>query len=652
MSESLRSLFLRISQLKWPIRGYKSTFLTYLAAVTVSSILSYFIAFALRFDFEVPSTWQEVRNQSLIWLVPLQLVCLFASGSLRPLVARLRWPDLIRVAGGIVVFTCILLFLWYHFQGEKTPPRAVIILQGCLMMPVVAFLQGATPYLYNFYRGEFGKRASAGRVRGRIIVIGTGYVAYWLVRQMQEEAGARRRVVGVVSVSCEPRYKGRFLCEAPVIGQLDELEFLVRKYDADRIIIGVPTLEADKIQQVVDTGRKLRVPVRIVPSPQEMLFGQVQAAQVRAVSLEDVLGRSVLDSDTPSIHKLISGKRILVTGAAGSIGSELCRQILSYGPEELYVLDNSEPSLYTLQQKLAASPIGANTVRPLLYSVRDANQLKQLLEKIRPALVFHSAALKHVPMMEMFPAEGLLTNTLGTINLARIAAEVSAEKFVFVSTDKAIRPTNAMGASKRMAEVLLLQVQQEIAKAGKSMEIISVRFGNVLRSSGSVVPLFEKQIRAGGPVTVTDPNVIRYFMSIPEAVGLVLQSATMGKSGDIFVLDMGEPMRIVDMAHRLITLYGLEPEHDIPIHIIGLRPGEKLFEELSYDSEVHLDTSHPRIWRLRPAAADGREAPGSISGEELHKALLKLLEEDRSSSPAVVKEKLAKLLPDYHPDWR
>lgn len=642
MSESLRLLLIKISQLKWPIRGYKSTFLAYLAAVTLCTVLAYFLAFALRFEFEVPASWQQIRNESLLWVVPLQLVCLFASGSLRPLVARLRWPDLIRVALGTTVFTCILLFLWYHFDGEKTPPRSVIILQNCLMLPVVAFLQGCTPYLYNLFRGEFGKRAAAGRVRGRVIIIGTGYVAYWLVRQLREEAGFRRRALGVVTVPGEPSPKTHFLAEVPIIGKFTELEFLIRKYDADQIIISVPTLDPEKIQKAVDIGRKLRVAVRIVPSPQEMLFGQVQVSQVRAVSLEDVLGRNVLDSDTPAIHQLVSGKRILVTGAAGSIGSELCRQILAYGPEALYVLDNSEPALYTLQQKLADSPIGSNVVRPLLYSVRDTRQMTELLEKIRPAIIFHSAALKHVPMMELFPAEGLLTNTLGTINLARIAATVGTEKFIFVSTDKAIRPTNAMGASKRLAEVLLLQVQQEVAASG--LEIISVRFGNVLRSSGSVIPLFEKQIRAGGPVTVTDPAIIRYFMSIPEAVGLVLQSATMGDAGDIFLLDMGEPMRIIDMARRLITLYGLEPDRDIQISIIGLRPGEKLFEELSYDSEIHLNTSHPRIWRLRPSATG--------SDTSLNEALLKLLEEDRSSSPVLIKEKIAKLLPDYQPDCR
>lgn len=652
MSESLRSLLIRIGQLKWPIRGYKSTFLTYLAAVTLCSVLTYYIAFALRFEFDIPSAWESIRDKSLLWLVPLQLVCLFAAGSLRPLVARMRWPDLIRIAFGIAIYTLILFFLWFHFDGEKTPPRSVIFLQSALILPVVALLQGCTPYLYHIYRGEFGKRASAGRIRGRIIIVGTGYVAYWLARQLREEAGGRRRAVGLVSVPQEPAYTKRFLAEVPVIGKLKDLEYLVRRYDADRIIIGVPTLEPESIQHIVDLGRKLRIAVRIVPSPQEMLFGQVQVSQVRSVSLEDVLGRNVLDSDTPSIHQLISGKRILVTGAAGSIGSELCRQILAYGPEELYVLDNSEPALYTLQQKLAASPIGANAVRPLLYSVRNAQQMKHLLQKIRPQIIFHSAALKHVPMMEMFPAEGLLTNTLGTINLARIAAEMGTEKFIFVSTDKAIRPTNAMGASKRLAEVLLLHVQQEVARAGSKLEIVSVRFGNVLRSSGSVIPLFEKQIRMGGPVTVTDPNIIRYFMSIPEAVGLVLQSATMGSAGDIFLLDMGEPMKIVDMAHRLITLYGLEPERDIQIRIIGLRPGEKLFEELSYDSEIHQNTSHPRIWRLRPSAADNSNEANRIDGEELNRAVLKLIEEDESSDAALIKNKLAKLLPDYHPDCR
>jgi FlaA1/EpsC-like NDP-sugar epimerase len=326
----------------------------------------------------------------------------------------------------------------------------------------------------------------------------------------------------------------------------------------------------------------------------ELAGGRVRASDIRPISVEDILGREPAKLDDDAIDAMVKGRVVLVTGAGGSIGSELCRQVAARSPARLIMLDQCEVLLYQAEQELIAAGAGA-LITPIVADVVDADRLRDVFIRFAPDLVLHAAAHKHVPMMESQPSEALKNNVLGTAVVAQLAAEYGADKFVLISSDKAVNPTNVMGASKRLAELVVQSMQ---ARAGSRTSFLAVRFGNVLGSSGSVIPIFRRQIAAGGPVTVTHPEVKRYFMTIPEAVGLVLQSATLGGGGDILILEMGEPLKIIDVARQLIELSGLRPDIDIEIRIIGLRPGEKLVEELQCEGEQYRPTEHPRVFRF------------------------------------------------------
>jgi FlaA1/EpsC-like NDP-sugar epimerase len=326
----------------------------------------------------------------------------------------------------------------------------------------------------------------------------------------------------------------------------------------------------------------------------ELAGGRVRASDIRPISVEDILGRAPARLDDEAIDAMVKGRTVLITGAGGSIGSELCRQVAARAPARLVILDQCEVLLYQAEQELIAAGAGA-LITPIVGDVADAARMREVFVRFRPSLVLHAAAHKHVPMMESQPAEALQNNVLGTAVVAGLAAEFAADKFVLISSDKAVNPTNVMGATKRLAELVVRSMQ---ARAGGRTAFLAVRFGNVLGSSGSVIPIFRRQIAAGGPVTVTHPDVKRYFMTIPEAVGLVLQSATLGAGGDILVLEMGQPLKIIDVARQLIELSGLRPDVDIEIRIVGLRPGEKLVEELQHEGEQYRPTEHARVFRF------------------------------------------------------
>jgi FlaA1/EpsC-like NDP-sugar epimerase len=375
-----------------------------------------------------------------------------------------------------------------------------------------------------------------------------------------------------------------------------------------------------------------------VPSLYELTTGK-PVSQLRRVEIEDLLGREAVALETEEIRGLLAEKTVMVTGAGGSIGNELSRQIASYGPRKLLLVDRSEGQLFQLEQQLIESGRG-HVIVPLVADVRDQGRMSRLMEGYSPSILFHAAAHKHVPMMEEQPGEAIKNNALATFELAELAASQGVERFIFISTDKAINPTNVMGATKRLAEMSILALQASDHHATK---FIAVRFGNVLGSSGSVIPTFRKQIDAGGPVRVTHPDVTRYFMTIPEAAGLVLQSAAQGAGGEIFTLDMGSPVRILDLARQLIHLSGLVPNKDIDIQFIGLRPGEKLFEELSYAGENVAPTTHPKIMRYL-----SQPVPLPLA-----RRILEQLTEDLDRLDAdLLKLALKKALPEYQPQFR
>jgi FlaA1/EpsC-like NDP-sugar epimerase len=422
----------------------------------------------------------------------------------------------------------------------------------------------------------------------------------------------------------------------PILGSPGMLRVANRALKLDELIVAMPSANRLRIREIVEEVQSLHLPCRILPSMQQVLEGKVSVTSIRPVDIEDLLGREPVALDSEKIRSLIASKVILVTGAGGSIGSELCRQIIHLQPARLLMIERCEAALFGIEQELVKGGYSAE-VLPLVMDVCDEISMRATLERHRPSVIFHAAAHKHVPLMEHQPGEAFRNNTQATTNLAQWSAERGVDRFVLISTDKAINPTNVMGVTKRLAEISLQALQ---GKPGVHTKLMAVRFGNVLGSSGSVIPTFKRQILEGGPVTVTHPDVTRYFMTIPEAVGLVLQASTLGTGGDIFVLDMGEPVKIVNVARHLIRLSGLEPDKDIEIQFTGLRPGEKLYEELNLSHESIKSTEHVKIRRYTSTMPDLAQWAQQIED---------LAAKTRVMEPIPLKLEFKKLVPEYLP---
>jgi FlaA1/EpsC-like NDP-sugar epimerase len=420
------------------------------------------------------------------------------------------------------------------------------------------------------------------------IIIGAGEAGAFLARDLQRR-GSSFSPVGFIDA--DPQKRGQIIAGLPVLGNDDELVGICRSVEAHVALIAIPSASGAHIRKYLDALSAINMEVRVLPSLRELAGGRIELGSLRSVELQDLLRREPIHLDEAGIATVISGKKVLVTGAGGSIGSEICSQLITHSPAELLALGHGEQSIYNLIGKLSGDGVPV-PFRPIIADIADFNAMERVFELHRPDIVFHAAAHKHVPLMEENPREALRVNALGTWVLADLAGRYGTERFVMISTDKAVRPSSVMGATKRVAERLLRNAQEH----HPNVAYIAVRFGNVLGSRGSVVPLFEKQIMQGGPVTVTHPEMRRYFMLIPEAVSLVLQSASMGRGGELYVLDMGEPVNITQMAETLIRLHGREPHSDVKIEFTGIRKGEKLFEELFYDP-AHVDTtSHEKIF--------------------------------------------------------
>jgi FlaA1/EpsC-like NDP-sugar epimerase len=398
----------------------------------------------------------------------------------------------------------------------------------------------------------------------------------------------------------------------------------------------MPSAPAKRIGELVKLLQRAHLKFETVPSFDQLATGQVKVSQLREVEIQDLLGREPVELETENIRALLSGRVVMVTGAGGSIGSELCRQIASFNPQRLLLVEQSEVQIFQIEQELIEKGFGG-IVLPLVADVMEEARVRYILQRFQPAVIFHAAAHKHVPMMESQPGEAIKNNTFATALLARLASEYGVERFVLISTDKAINPTNVMGATKRLSEIFCQALHADPQNKTKFM---AVRFGNVLGSSGSVIPIFKKQIALGGPVKVTHPDVTRYFMTIPEAAGLVLQAATQGVGGEIFVLDMGEPVKIVELARQLIELSGLKPEEDIDIEYVGLRPGEKLFEELSHKGENVTPTNHSKIMRFVCQ-------PHELG--EVEKVFAEIQDHLYTAEPLELKMLLKKAVPEYQP---
>jgi len=536
-------------------------------------------AFWVRFNLEsIPPSHQASMWQMLWVCLIVQTLSFWFFNLYRGIWRFASIPDLLRIIRAVMVgvlISVVVLFIWQRLQGV---PRSVL-----LLYPIFLLMGLTLPRLfYRWFKDHH--MGFAGMQGKRTLIVGAGKEGELLLRDLLKDEDYAP--VGILD--SDKHKQGMEIHGVRVLGDADELEKYIRILSIDVVLLASPHLPQKLIQHLMKTCSLHHVVCRTLPSLQELAGGKISVNKLRDVQIEDLLGREEIQLEVMQLKEFLHQKCILVTGAGGSIGSELCRQILQYHPAQLLLLDHGEFNLYKIDQELASED---GRVVSLLGDIRDSSRMQWLFETYQPDVVFNAAAYKHVPLVEANPAEGVKTNVLGTCQLADIAVASGCNKFIQVSTDKAVNPANVMGASKRVAEIYCQNLDARQAKTA----FITTRFGNVLGSAGSVVPLFQQQIAKGGPVTVTHPEMTRYFMTIPEAVSLILQAGSMGNGGEIFVLDMGEPVKIVTLAKEMIRLSGMQAERDIEIIFTGLRPGEKLYEELFHLQESLLGTEHPKI---------------------------------------------------------
>ena len=576
---------------KHPLFKIKHTirFLVLVFVYTFILWVCLFLALMLRFDFDVPAEFQVRFWRLLPWVLALKLILLRIMGQYRSLLTFFSFPDAKKLVLALGTASFLLGFVWYISDGDLLLPRGVIVVDFVLSTTALVSLRLG---MRTFRERLNSYGLSLDQSRKRIAIIGAGVAGAALAREIQSKPGLG--LLLICFVDDNPLLVGQTLHGREVVGNRSQLKDIVQRMRIQKVILAMPTAKPRVIQATVKIINELGIDHEILPSIDQLLHRKVTVSHLRHVSPEDLLGREPVVLNDDAISGLIKGKVVLVTGAGGSIGSELCRQIASHAPRALLLVERSEPALFVIQQELQREFEWIKPI-PLAASVCNKDRIQSIFQKYKPQIVFHAAAHKHVPLMEEQPAEAILNNAIGTMVVGEAAINNGCERFVLVSTDKAVNPTNVMGATKRLAELVVNGLQ---TGGGHGTKFCSVRFGNVLGSSGSVIPTFREQIARGGPVTVTHPEVTRYFMSIPEAVGLILQSASEASGGEVFVLDMGEPIRIQDLARQMIELCGFVPEEDIKIRFVGLRPGEKLYEEPIHVGENITKTTHPKISKL------------------------------------------------------
>jgi FlaA1/EpsC-like NDP-sugar epimerase len=594
-------------------------------AVFVAATL---LAVGIRYGRHIPTAvWEAIP----IWLA-ISLPAKTVSNALAR-VYRITWEfvadrDRLRIAlAGITAGIAwgVVMHAIKGISGRPAPANEVLALDTLLTVLGVDGIRVA----WRLYAGlPRGGRPDDVR---RVLVVGAGDAGENLLREMRRRSPQGYQPVGIIDD--DPRKLGTYLHGVRVLGGRAAIPIVVRARSVDEVIVAIPSAPGQVVREVVDLARRAGASVRIVPGVAAVLEGRITLETVREVKGEDLLPRETVYLDEESVRRYLGGRTVLVTGAAGSIGSELTRQIAALGPRELVLLENDETRLFTLElELLRTAPRVA--LRPVVGDVRDQDRVERLFRETRPHIVFHAAAYKHVPLMERNPAEAVTTNIVGTKVVAEAASRHGCERFVFISTDKAVNPTSVMGATKRIAEMIVRRMN-EVSTTRYS----AVRFGNVLGSRGSLIPVLEEQIRRGGPITITDPAMERYFMTATEAVRLILMAGSLGEGGEVFVLDMGEPVRILDLAETLIRLSGLEPDEDIPIQFTGMRPGEKLKEEILLAEEGTLVTRHRQIFIARL----GTEP----DPEKLERGVASLGEGALSGDAERIRSQLMELVPTY-----
>jgi FlaA1/EpsC-like NDP-sugar epimerase len=605
-----------------------------LVADAIAASLATLVAFAVRFeDLSWIAANARLVLPYLLLSVPVRLVIFFWAGLYRRLWRHASVGELrqIIVAGGIAAGICAVLGLWLLPALQIIPTRvpfSVVFIDGFLTTAAIAFPR----LLVRTVRRNGAIRRRRADSSKRVLIVGAGDSATLVVKELRATSDLGFEPVGFVD---DDTTKHRhMLLGLPVFGPLSSIKQVVQTHAISEIIIAMPSAPGSVIRTVVRAALDCGIPTLTVPSLPEILSRQGKSTSLREVQIQDLLRRDAVETDLAAVAELATGETVLITGAGGSIGGELCRQIARLAPARLVLLGHGENSIFDILHELAEEYRDVSFV-PVIADVRDRKRMEAIFNLHRPHAVFHAAAHKHVPLMEDNVIEAITNNILGTLNVVDAALAAGAQHFVFISTDKAVRPTSVMGATKRIAELI---VQRAALKHERNF--VSVRFGNVLGSRGSVVPTFLRQIRSGGPVTVTHPEMQRYFMTIPEAVQLVLQAGALGRGGEVFLLDMGEPIRIVDIATDLIRLSGLSVGTDIEIRFTGMRPGEKLYEEMFFSAENVLTTDHPKVLRAR----NGILPEGVMRRIEV---LVKAAEAEHSDEE--LRSLLRSLVPDFHP---
>ena len=598
----------------------------------------------IRFEFDIPIYFLALFKRMLPWVLLTKLSCFYYFGLYRGMWRYTSISDLLKIIKASTIATVVIVsFILFksRFIGYS---RSVFLLDWCLtILLICGFRLGVRLFFEHFSKEEptptnflsaFKFLAKSKKENKNLIIIGAGDCGEKIYREIHDNASLRYNVVGFLDDN--QKKTGRTIHGIPILGRIDEIEAVIKKVGADVGLIAIPSAKREQMRRIVELCNSSGIPFKTIPSYGELIDGRVSVKAIRDVAYRDLLGREVIQLDEEQIGSYLKGQPVMVTGAGGSIGSELCRQICRFRPKSIILYERAESPLYEIELELKQNFDNVNVVT-LLADVQDKKQLEKAFETYMPQTVFHAAAYKHVPMLELQPWKAIKNNILGTANLVEISNKFNVDRFVFVSTDKAVRPANIMGTSKRIAEML---VQSQNGRKLSNTRFMIVRFGNVVGSVGSVVPLFKKQIETGGPVTVTHPDVTRFFMTIPEACQLILQAGSMGSGGEIFLLDMGTSIKIDDMARDLIRLSGFEPGVDIKLEYIGLRPGEKLYEELIIEGEGIVPTSHEKIMVLKGIESDLQLLNGKINE-------LAIMADDQEVDK--IKAKFKEIVPEYGP---
>jgi FlaA1/EpsC-like NDP-sugar epimerase len=566
-----------------------------LAADSVLIAVAWYFAFQLRFDFNVPPTFDDGLLATTVLVVAIKLGVFVALGFYNRWWRYVSTKDMWRAALGVLVASAIAaLAVYFGDPFERRLPRGVVLIDFVLLLGLVAGTRLAARTIFE--------RPAASRLvaRGKeVIVVGAGDAGQLVIREMQRSRQLGYTPIGLVDD--DPRKKNLRVHGVRVLGTTDELPHVLRDNRPDELLIAIPSASGEDRQKVVEVARREGIPVKTLPGLYELIADEENlAGRIRPVQVEDVLGREPVEVDLDAISQYLQGETVLVTGAGGSIGSELCRQIALARPSRLVLLDQGETALFEIERELVDERDFTASI-PVLADVSNRARMRSIFERYRPGVVFHSAAYKHVPLMEANPLESIRNNVLATKVVADTAVEFEAKRFVLISTDKALNPKAVYGQCKALCEWI---VEAYGSRGDVPTRFVAVRFGNVLGSAGSVITIFKRQIQKGGPVTITHPEMTRYFMTIPEAASLVVQAGSIGGAGEIFVLDMGDPVSILDLARDMIRLSGKEPEREIPFEFIGVRAGEKLHEQLWGEGEEVAETGHPKIRRARRVPVD------------------------------------------------